>query len=458
MSFNLNIDKHTTIHFIGIGGISMSAIALLLKDHGYNVTGSDRSESDMVKTLKAKGIPVSIGQKKENIHENSIIVYTFAVKEDNEEYIRSQELGLPMYSRAEFLGLVMKNYKYSIGVSGTHGKTTTTSMASHVLLSGNTDPTLFVGGALDAINGNLRIGESEYFLTEACEYKESFLNFFPYIGIILNIDEDHLDYYRDIHHIEEVFIKYAQSIPKNGYLIMNNDDIRASKVINSCSCNKITFGLKSGMVRAIDINYDSMGCGYFKVEYNNNTLGEIHLNIPGEHNIYNSLAAIASGIALNIPFNSIAEGLFDYKGTHRRFEIKGEVNGAIVVDDYAHHPTEIINALNAGRKLTKGKLYCAFQPHTYTRTHSLLKEFSECFGEADEVIVADIYAAREKDTGIINSQILSDKIKENNINCTYIGKLDAIAEYIAPKLTEGDVLMLVGAGDINTIWEKIKNI
>ncbi len=457
MSFNLNIDKQTTIHFIGIGGISMSAIALLLKNHGHTVTGSDRGESDIVKTLKSKGIPVSIGHKKENIHQNSIILYTYAVKEDNEEYIRSKELGLPMYSRAEFLGLLMKNYKYSIGMAGTHGKTTATSMASHVLLSGNTDPTLFVGGVLDAIDGNLRVGKSEYFLTEACEYKESFLNFFPYIGIILNIDEDHLDYYRDINHIEEAFIKYAKSIPENGYLIINNDDIRADKVIKSCSCNKITFGLNSGMVKATNIEYDSKGCGHFNVEYNNQTLGKAHLNIPGEHNIYNSLGAISTGIALNIPFESIAEGLSDYKGTHRRFEIKGEVNGAKVIDDYAHHPTEIKNALNAGRKITKGTLYCVFQPHTYTRTHSLLKEFSECFGEADEIIVADIYAAREKDTGIVNSQILSEKIKENNNNCKYIGELNSIAEYISPKLKEGDVLMLVGAGDINTIWDKLKS-
>ena len=385
-------------------------------------------------------------------------MYTYAVNEDNEEYIKSKELGLPMYSRAEFLGLVMENYKYSIGMAGTHGKTTTTSMASHILLSGNTDPTLFVGGVLDAIDGNLRIGKSEYFLTEACEYKESFLNFFPYIGIILNIDEDHLDYYRDIDHIEEAFIKYAQSIPKNGYLIINNDDIRAHKVINSCLCNKITFGLKSGMVMASNIEYDSMGCGHFNVEYNNQTLGKIHLNIPGEHNIYNSLGAISSAIALNIPFKSITKGLSDYKGTHRRFEIKGEVNGAKVIDDYAHHPTAIINALNAGRKITKGKLYCVFQPHTYTRTHSLLKEFSECFGEADEIVVADIYAAREKDTGIVNSQLLVEKIKKNNINCKYIGELNSIAEYIVPKLKKGDVLMLVGAGDVNTIWGNIKNI
>jgi len=206
---------------VGIGGISMSAIALLLKNHGYNVTGSDRSESDMVKTLRSKGITVSIGHKKENIHENSIIVYTYAVKEDNEEYIKSKELGLPMYSRAEFLGLVMKNYKYSVGVSGTHGKTTTTSMASHVLLRGDTDPTLFVGGNLDAINGNLKIGESEYFLTEACEYKESFLNFFPYIGIILNVDEDHLDYYKDLYDIENAFVEYAEKLPVDGFLIVN---------------------------------------------------------------------------------------------------------------------------------------------------------------------------------------------------------------------------------------------
>lgn len=457
MSFNLNLDKSKTIHLLGIGGVSMSAIASLLAQKGYAVTGSDDFDSQRVQSLRAKGIHVNIGLKAENIKENSIVVYSYAIQEDNPEFRRAVELNLEIYSRAKFLGLIMKSYKHSIGVSGTHGKTTTTSMLSHILMEGNTDPTLFVGGNLDLINGNLRIGDGECFLTEACEYRASFLSFIPSIGIVLNIDEDHLDFYRDINHIEETFSEYAHSISSNGYIAVNSDDDRCMNITKNCKCNVFTFGKTSGDLRAMNISYRENGEISYDLYYKDSLLGKIDLASPGDHDIYNSLGAIAAGLILDIDFEKIKSGIESFKGTHRRFERMGTHNSAQVIADYAHQPNAIITALNSAKRLTKKKLYCVFQPHTYTRTHALLKEFASCFTSADEVIITDIYAAREKDTGVVNSEILVEKTKEYHKDVKYMDSMDKTAEYLHSKLSKDDLLMIVGAGDIINLWDKLEN-
>lgn len=456
LNFNLDIDKSKRIYFMGIGGVSMSAIALLLKNKGYTVGGSDRDDSARVKSLKEKGIHVDIGQRASNLRPDDIIVYTHAVTPDNEEFIQAKEYNLQMFNRAEFLGLVMKNYKHSIGISGTHGKTTTTSMLSHILLDADVDPTLFNGGKLDIIGSNVKLGESDYFLTEACEYKESFLNFHPFVGIILNIDKDHLDYYRDIDHIEEAFIKYAKSIPSQGFLIMNADDKRCDRILEACSCTSVTFGINAGDVRAENITYDKDAFGSFDLIYKDTLLGRINLSTSGEHNIYNALAAAAAGICLDISFEIIASGLNGFKGTHRRFELLGEVNGCKVIAEYAHHPTEIITALKTAEKLTEKDLICLFQPHTYTRTIGLLDEFGECFTLPKKVFTTDIYAAREEDTGVINSSMLADRINEHSKNAEYIGSLNSAAKIIPDYFKPGNTVMLVGAGDIISIWDKLE--
>lgn len=453
MSFDFLKDKSKKIHFIGIGGISMSGLAEILLNNGYKVSGSDRSQSELTNHLEKKGAEIYIGHAKENVNDVDLIVYTAAIPDDNPELLIAKELNIPTMDRAEFLGHVMNGHKYNIAVSGTHGKTTTTSMLSHITLSANLDPTILVGGNLDAIKGNVRVGHSEYFITEACEYKASFLKFYPYIGIILNIEADHLDYYKDIDEIQNTFIKFAKLIPKDGALVVNADDTRALSVSESVDCKVISFGIKSGTIRAKNIVFGESGCPAFDIYYHDEKLRTINLNVPGEHNILNSLASIAAAIALNIDEESIIKGLETFYGTHRRFEIKGSTHGITVIDDYAHHPTEIKAALNAARNFPHNRIFCVFQPHTYSRTISLLDDFATSFFNADAILLADIYAAREKDTGVVSSDVLGNKIREQGVNCKNFHSFQDINSYLKKELTKGDLLITVGAGDVYKVGE-----
>ncbi|MCY6960319.1 UDP-N-acetylmuramate--L-alanine ligase [Clostridium brassicae] len=453
MSFNFLKDTHKKIHFIGIGGVSMSGLAEILLSNGYKVSGSDRSESDLTLKLRKEGAKVYIGHSSENIVDVDLVVYTAAISEDNPEIIKAKQLNIPLYDRAEFLGKIMKGHKYNIAISGTHGKTTTTSMVSHITLSANLDPTILVGGNLDIIDGNVRVGNSDYFITEACEYKASFLKFYPYVGIILNIEADHLDFYKDINDIENTFIKFAKLIPKDGYLVINSDDARAEKVCKEANCNIITFGINSGDVCAKNISYNSKGLPSFDVYNRDEKLFEITLNVPGEHNILNSLASISAALGLNIDKDSIINGLSTFFGTHRRFEIKGKLNGVTVIDDYAHHPTEIKAALSAAKNFPHNRIFCVFQPHTYSRTISLFDDFAQSFFNVDTVVLADIYAAREKDTGIVSSDKLGNKIRENGVDCKNLHSFQDITTFLKNELKEGDLLMTVGAGDVYKVGE-----
>ena len=450
---SLNINKDHNIHFIGIGGVSMSGLAEILLHRGYKVSGSDMNASPITEHLKNIGATIYIGQKKENLNNVGAVVYTAAISEDNEELIAARKLNVPLFNRAQFLGEIMKDFHHNIAVSGTHGKTTTTSMYSHVLLSAELDPTILVGGKLDIIDGYVRCGKSDFFLTEACEYKESFLSFFPTIGVILNIDADHLDYYKDINQIEEAFKKFAHIIPKDGYLIANAEDKKVMEVASTVDCNVISFGINSGEVKAVNIIFDERSRGSFDVTYKNVKILSITLKVPGRHNILNALSTIAGSIAMGIPYENIKAGLESFHGTNRRFEYKGKKNGITVIDDYAHHPTEIKATLAAAKNFPHKKLVIAFQPHTYTRTKSLFKEFSEVFDEVDELILADIYAAREKDTGIVSSQMLCDAIKARGVNAINIHSFDEIESYLEKTLEDGDLFITVGAGDIFKVGE-----
>lgn len=436
------------IHFIGIGGISMSGLAEILLKNGYRVSGSDMKNSRITEKLMQKGAEIHIGHKAENVINSDLVVYTAAIGQDNPELLKARELNIPMMDRAEFLGAIMKGHAYNIAVSGTHGKTTTTSMLSHVLLKAEVDPTILVGGELDLIDGNVRTGDSEYFITEACEYKGSFLKFYPYIGIILNIDADHLDFYRDINHIKETFERFAGLIPKEGFLIGYAEDERVEDIMKNVSCNIISYGFDRGDVTARNIEFDNRGCASFDTIYNGKFIFKVTLNVPGRHNVLNALASTATALALDISHSCIIDGLASFKGTHKRFELKGTKNGVTVVDDYAHHPTEIKATLNTAKNYPHKRIICVFQPHTYSRTLSLLEDFSNSFFDADEVVLADIYAAREKDTGIISSDILGDKIREKGIKCTNIHNFAGIVEYLNSSTAEGDLVLTVGAGDI----------
>ena len=454
MSLEFIRDTHKKIHFIGIGGISMSGLAEILLEKSYKVSGSDINSSYITNILQTKGAEVHIGHREENIDSNvGLVVYTAAIPEDNPEIIKAKELEIPLMDRAEFLGKLMKGHKYNIAISGTHGKTTTTSMTSHIIIKANLDHTILVGGDLDIINGNVRTGKSEYFITEACEYKASFLKFYPYIGVILNIDEDHLDFYKDIDDIQNTFIKFGEMIPEDGYLIAYAEDPKMDKVLEAVNCNIITYGLNQGSIQAKNIEYNEKGCSTFDVTRDNKELFSVELNVPGEHNILNALGSISIALALNIDKESIIEGLRSFYGTHRRFELKGIKDNITVVDDYAHHPTEIKATLSAAKNYPHNRIFCVFQPHTYTRTYSLLKEFSECFHGADEIILADIYAAREKDTGIISSVMLGDKLRKKGLSCTNLHSFDDIVSYLKKNLASGDLLLTVGAGDIYKVGE-----
>ncbi len=444
MSFNFIKDKNKHIHFIGIGGISMSGLAEILLYHNFTISGSDMNSSPITKKLKDKGAHIYIGHKKENIKDADLIVYTAAIASDNPEIIEAKEKNIKLMNRADFLGDLMKGYKYNIAISGTHGKTTTTSMLSHVALKANVDPTILVGGNLDIINGNVRVGKSDFFITEACEYKSSFLKFFPYIGAILNIDADHLDYYRDLNDIKNAFSKFIKLIPKDGYLVAYGEDKNIQSIIKEANCNVITYGINSGDIQAHNIEYDEKACGNFDVVKDNQKLFSVKLNVPGKHNILNSLASICIGLASNMKCKDIIEGIESFFGTHRRFELKGCKNNITVIDDYAHHPTEISATLDAAKKYPHNKLFCVFQPHTYSRTLTLFDDFTKCFDNADEIILADIYAAREKDTGIISSDMLGDKLRDRGLKCTNFHKFDDIKNYLIENAKDGDLILTVG--------------
>jgi UDP-N-acetylmuramate--alanine ligase len=448
--------KH--IHFIGIGGISMSAIAELLLSFSYRISGSDMHASKITDKLRGKGVSIHIGHSSDNVPACDLVVYTAAVKSDNPELKRAGELGIPVIDRAEMLGLLMKKFSNSIAIAGTHGKTTTTSMVSLILEHSGFQPTILVGGELDEIGGNIKIGESDYLITEACEYVESFLKFFPTLGVILNIEADHLDYFRDLNHIIEAFTKFSRLIPKEGHLVAFNDDANIRALLPHVTCNLVTCGIKQEsdyMVR--DIGYNPLGFPYFDVYLHNKHLGHFQLNVPGYHNICNALAAIAATHALGAPVEKIKERLEIFKGTHRRFDVLGVVNERTVVDDYAHHPTEIQATLQAAANYPHNKIWCVFQPHTYTRTKSLLKDFAVSFPGADKVIVADIYAAREKDTGEIHAQDLVQSIGEHHHDVSYIGGFPDIVDYLVQHTQPGDLILTMGAGDIYRVGEMLLN-
>lgn len=460
---DFDLDRHAIhhVHFIGIGGISMSAIAEILLDLGYKVSGSDMKASNTTQRLSDKGAYIHIGHHKANISSCDLIVYTAAVKEDNPEFIAAKELKIPTLSRAEILGLIMKKFNTSIAVAGTHGKTTTTSMLSIILQYNHFDPTILVGGQLDAIGGNVRIGSRDYFLTEACEYVGSFLKFFPKIGIILNIEEDHLDYFKDIDHINQTFTEFANLIPSDGFLFAYNDDMNIKKILPNISCPIITYGEQDhNDYNATNIKYDKNGFPSFDVFFKKNLLGNIQLQVPGKHNVSNALAAVACAHSLGIDIGNISKSLYSFKGTHRRFDVLGVVNDIKIIDDYAHHPTEIKATLQAISNVPHNKLWCIFQPHTYTRTKSLLNDFASSFDGIDHLIITDIYAAREKDTGEIHSKDLVREIENNNQNVKYIKDFEDIVDYILKHAQPNDLVLTMGAGDINNVakmlLEKLK--
>ncbi len=454
----INLSELEHIHCIGIGGIGLSAIAEILLQRGKTVTGSDMKESYMTDKLMKSGAYIYLGHRAKNVEGADLVVYSAAIAPDNPEIVRAHELGIPTASRAQILGLLMQEHEKSIAISGTHGKTTTTSMISLILRHADCSPTILVGGNLPEIGGNVSVGDSEYFVTEACEYRDSFLQLRPRIEIILNIDSDHLDYFKDIEHIVSSFNKFAGLVPDGGCIIAYDANPFVKSVIKSRK-NVITFGLSDGCTyHAGDIVFNSSGMPGFDVYHKTEKLCRIQLGIPGEHNILNALAAFACTRELGIDTEDIRKTLEGYKGTQRRFDFVGTTGSGIkIIDDYAHHPTEIKATLAAAANVPHEKLWCLFQPHTYTRTLALFNEFSEAFDAADVVVMAEIYAAREKNIYKISSKSLIDEIKKNHPEkeAYYFESFEEIARFVHEKAKPGDIVLTMGAGDINRIGEMI---
>ena len=455
--YQIDFQKPLHIHFIGIGGISMSGLAEILMGEGFTVSGSDAKESPLTKSLEAKGAKIFYGQRASNIMDSTeAVVYTAAIHPDNPEFAKAKEKNLPMLTRAQLLGQIMRNYDTPIAISGTHGKTTTTSMVSHILLEGKCDPTISVGGILPAIGGNIRVGESETFVTEACEYTNSFLSFFPKISIILNIDADHLDFFKDLDDIRHSFRRFADLLPSDGTLIINADIPDYQEITKELPCRVVTYGLEQEAdYQAKDITFDKYGHASFTVYKNGRKTGSYYLRVPGMHNVSNALASIALGHLLGLTEEVIIKGLGSFTGTDRRFQYKGEVAGVTVIDDYAHHPTEIEATLHAAGNYPHQKIWCVFQPHTYTRTKALLPEFAKALTLADHVVLADIYAARETDTLGISSEDLQKCIQELGTPCEYFPTFDEIENFLLENCSRGDLLITMGAGDVVNIGEHL---
>ena len=446
------------IHFIGIGGISMSGFAELLHSMGFEISGSDRTKSPITEHLESLGMNIAYSQVAENITDDiDVVVYTAAIHPDNPEYAECVRRSIPMMERAEMVGQVMKNYQTAVAIAGTHGKTTTTSIASHIFLSAGLDPTISVGGILPVIGGNIRIGHSPNFITEACEYTNSFLKFFPTIGIILNIEEDHMDFFKDIDDIRSSFRRFAELIPEDGTLIISADIDRYDELVKGLKCKVMTFSATNpdADYSATNITYDEKGNASFTAITHGDKKGPFSLQVPGLHNVGNSLACLCLADTMGISDDIVAHALRDFKGTERRFEYKGQTNGFTIIDDYAHHPTEIKATLESAKRYPHKKLWVAFQPHTYTRTKAFLQDFADALSQADHVILADIYAAREKDPGDISSKDIADLIVAGGGEATYLGGFEEIKKFILKNLLAGDLLITMGAGNIVEIGEDL---
>lgn len=455
--YKIDFNHPIHIHFIGIGGISMSGLAEILLAEHFTVSGSDAKESELTRHLARMGVTIFYGQKASNIIEGiDLVVYTAAIREDNPEFVCAKEKGIPMLSRAELLGQIMDNYQNSIAVAGTHGKTTTTSMISQILLAAGADPTITVGGILKAIEGNLRVGKSDVFISEACEYTNSFLHFYPKYSIILNVEAEHLDFFKDIQDVRNSFRQFAGNTRSDGAIIINGAIENYKELTSGLAPKVITFGLTEDCdFYPADITFDEKACASFTAMHHGEKVMDVSLHVPGLHNVCNALAAIALALELKFSKEAVLSGLTAFGGADRRFQYKGCVDGVTIVDDYAHHPTEIRATLTAAKNYPHERLVLAFQPHTYSRTKAFLDDFADVLSLADIVVLADIYAAREKNTYGISSRDLLAKLKERGVNAHYFPSFEEIEKFLLKNCINGDLLITMGAGDIVNVGEHL---
>lgn len=438
-------------HLIGIGGVSMSPLAEVLRGEGLIISGSDIAESRSVEHLRTLGISITIGHWAENVAGADVVIRTAAAHDDNPEILAARAQGIPVFERAQAWGELMKNYQNAICIAGTHGKTTTTSMCTHICMAAEIDPTIMIGGTLPLLGASHRVGQGDTIVLESCEYCNSFLSFSPTIAVILNVEEDHLDFFHDIEEIVHSFRMFAERTPRDGVVIVNAEDARAVQVVQGLERPIVTFG----MTQEADIYCDDLqwvdGLAHFDIIAEGERYARVSLRVPGMHNVMNALAAAAAAYVLDLDGKAVEDGLSGFCGAARRMEYKGEVKGAAVFDDYAHHPAELRALFTAVRRLPYQRIICAFQPHTYTRTHALFDDFVKELQAADVLLLAEIYAAREDNEIGISSRDLAQKIP----NALYFEELSALADHLYEIAQPGDLILTVGAGNIYQVGENI---
>ena len=444
------------IHMIGIGGSSMSGLAEMLLDKGYRVSGSDRDETYLVHFVREKGAEVAIGHKAENVHGADLVVYSAAISAENPERKEAERLGIPSIERAYLLGQLMEEYHRAVGVCGAHGKTTVTSMLSQMMLENGFDPGIHIGGRLDAIGGSTRVGHGDLFIAEACEYNRSFLHMPPTIAVVLNIDADHLDCYRDIDEIEETFGQYLSLLPENGTAIGNGDDPRICRLFQKLRCKTVRFGFGEGNDWfPVNLKEDGRGYASFELRHRGEKAADVTMGVPGDFNVMNALAAIAAADEIGLAAEKAAETVARFTGAHRRFELTDVINGVEIFHDYGHNPAEMKNAISIARKRCKGRLWAVMQPHTFSRVRTLFDQYLTCTAEADRTLVTDICAAREKDPGDLNSGMLVDGMKKHGIDAVWTPGFDDTEAYIMEHCEPGDLVLTMGCGDINLLNDQI---
>ncbi len=449
------VGKH--VHMIGIGGSSMSGLAQLLLENGYILTGSDNLETYATKKLREEyGVPVTIGHKAENVHGADVVVYTVAILPDNPERVELARLGIPCIERATLLGQLMEGYPNAIGICGTHGKTSTTAMLSQALIGAGEDPSIHIGGTLDFIGGNVRAGKSDTFVTEACEFNASFLHLRPTVAVVLNIEEDHLDFYRDIHHIQETFGQFLALLPEDGIAIGNGADERIMQLFQQLSCRWYSFGLTDSCdYHPANLGYNELGMGCFDFCFGTEVLGHVELRVPGEFNVENALAALACAHTQGADMTKACAALSEFAGAHRRFELTSVIDGVKLYHDYGHNPTEMKNALAVAHKQPHNRLWAVMQPHTFSRVKRLFSDYLTCTRIADITLVTDIYAAREKDPGDIKAEMLVEGMQRNGINAIHTPSFDDTEAYLRAHWQPGDLVLTMGCGNINQLNDQI---
>ena len=437
-------------HLVGVGGVSMSPLAQVLHGAGVVVTGSDMHESAEVAHLRALGIPVTIGHLPQSVAGADCVIRTAAVHDDNPEIAAARAAGIPVFERAQAWGALMRHYENALCVAGTHGKTTTTSMCAHIFLAAQRDPSIMIGGVLPALGAGHRVGHGDTIILESCEYCNSFLSFFPTVAVILNVDADHLDFFKDLEDVKHSFRRFAELVPETGFVVADRDDANTMDALAGLDRSTITFGLEDGDVHAADLTWHG-GFADFDAMVNGQCYAHVSLSVPGVHNVRNALASCAAAHCLGIPAAAVEEGLRAFHGAGRRFEKKGEFHGAMVYDDYAHHPHELQALLTTAKGLGYQRIICAFQPHTYSRTHELFHDFVEVLKLPDITLLAEIYAARETNTLGISSNDLAREIPGS----IYCPTLADVTEQLRRLAQPGDLILTVGAGDIYQAGEAL---